>query len=115
MKPSYRTILAESHIAAVAVTLLLLGSFEWAFEALRDPALRALDFVVMSIAILGIPYSSPGLIPWARFQLSATVGMLLYAVISLTAAWLLARWAYGVGPVRCLKVYWVRLKRTTDA
>ena len=56
MRPSLRRVLADSHVAAVAIAVLLLWSLDAAFSALWPPVSRALEFVFTGIAILDIPY-----------------------------------------------------------
>jgi len=58
MKRSLREILADSHIAAVAIAVLLLWTLTLAAWAFRIPLYRATEFAVTAVAIPGIPYSS---------------------------------------------------------
>lgn len=111
MKPTLRAILVESHIPAVTISLLLLWSLQWIYQALLDPLLRAAGYVFNAVAILDIPYSSPGLSFVDQVRIEASAAFLSYALIHLTAAWLLARWAYAMGPFRILNAYWVRWRR----
>jgi hypothetical protein len=64
MKPSLREILADSHIALVAIAVLLIWCFDSGFAALWDPIFSAISSLVTAVAILGLPY-----IP-ARFSFS---------------------------------------------
>ncbi len=111
MKASLRQILADSHISAVAVAVLLLWSLEWGCLALLGALFRALHFLFTAVAILGIPYSSTTLTVEDRFLLITTFSDLFYTCISLGAAWLLSRWVYGVGPLRSLSKYHTRVTR----
>ena len=117
MKSTLREVLAGSHVAAVAIAILLVWSLNSAFEALGGSVLRALGFVITAIAILGTPYPSPGFSPLQRMALANSSELLLltYAAIDLAAAWLLARWIYRMGPVRSLNAYWTRLKGRSHA
>lgn len=99
MKPSLRQVVADSHIAAVAVALLLLWSVMDACLALQDPVARAFHFLATAVAILGIPYFSPG---FSTADLVFSGSYLYLSVVCLAAAWLVSRWAYGMGPVRAL-------------
>jgi hypothetical protein len=110
VKPSHREILADSHIPAVAITVLLFWSVESGLKALLRPFLRAVDFFPTAVAIRGVPYSGPNGIQ-DRILLTTTFVYLFDAVVSLFAAWLLSRWVYGVGPLRCLSKYRTRLAR----
>jgi len=108
VKRSLREILADSHIAAVSIAVLLLWSLIWGFHALWIPLARAANFVFTAVAILGIPYLGPATIV-DRLLLNTTSLFLFNALLSLAAAWLLSRWVYGVGPLRSLSKYRTRL------
>lgn len=110
MKPSLREILADSHIAAVATAVLLLLSLREGIQALWNPLLRAAVFLSTAVAISGIPYIGPYTIV-DRLMLDTTLLFLFNALIDFVAAWLLSRWAYGVGPFRGLSKYRTRLAR----
>lgn len=109
MKPTISEILADSHVSAIAVALLLVWSLEAVMEALRDPVFYAADYLFTAIGILGIPYSSPGFSRWERIITDTSLEYFYFAIIELMAAWLLSRWAYRTGPFRCLNTYWMRL------
>ncbi len=66
MKSSLREILIESHVAAVAIAVLLLGALDWAFQGLAVPLGHVAAYSFTAVAILGIPYSSPGVTPQDR-------------------------------------------------
>jgi hypothetical protein len=53
-----RQILAESHIAAIAIAVLLLRSFESGVHGLGAPLFVVVEFFVSVVAIGGIPYGS---------------------------------------------------------
>jgi len=115
VKRSLREILADSHIAAVAIGVLLLWSLSSAAWAFRIPLYRAAEFAVTAVAILGIPYSSHA---WtgAEQLMLITVGYGLYGtLVSLAGAWLLSRWVYGVGPFQALVESRARLARRNHA
>jgi hypothetical protein len=105
MKLSLRQILADSHIAPVTIAVLLLWSFEGAFRALWEPLSRVVGFLSTAIAIFDIPYFSPTPTLTDRIMLMTALVYLYNAVVSLSAAWFLSRWVYGVGPVRSLTRY----------
>lgn len=115
MKRSLRDALAESHTAAVAIAVLLVWSLDGAFRALWDPAFRAVSFLFTAIAIFDIPYFSPTLTIADWFTLTTTLFYLYSAIISFSAAWLLSRWVYGVGPLRSLMSYRSKLTGRHDA
>ena len=114
VKRSLREVLADSHVAAVAIVVLLLWSMDSAFRALREPLYSALGYLFTAVAILDIPYTSmvwfksPS--PWimAFFYLFSSINCLI-------AAWLLSRWVYGVGPLRSLSKYRGKIRRRKHA
>jgi hypothetical protein len=112
VRPSLRAVLVDSHIAAVAIAVLLVWSLDAGFRALSGPFLRITDFLVTAVAILGIPYFSWTVVD--RLSLGATLDHLFGSILNLAAAWLLSRWAYGTGPVQALGKYRTRLPRRSD-
>jgi hypothetical protein len=113
MKPSLRELLAESHIAAVAIAVLLLWSLDSGFRALWRPLSHVLGFLFTAVAILDMPYFSFGL--EERVILITTFFYLLAALISLAAAWLLSHSVYGRSPLRSLSTYRAKLTRSKNA
>ena len=111
MRPSLREILADTHIAAVAIAVLLLWTLDGAFHALWGPLSSVAGFVFTGVVILDIPYFSPVLSRADRLIVVTTLLYLSSAVISLSAAWLLSRWVFGVGPLCSLSAYRTRLTR----
>jgi hypothetical protein len=115
MKPSLRQVLADSHVSAVAIAILLIWSFDSVLNAFWDPFLNAFSFLVTAVAILGLPYIPPQLSFSQRLMLITSCGSLFNAFSCLAAAWLLSRWVYGMGPVCSLKTYRERLARRRNA
>lgn len=114
MRPSLRQVLADSHVAAVAIALFLLWSLDSAFSAVWPPVFDALSYVFTAIAILDIPYGSLT----AAGRRSMLILGLAYAyscIVSLSAAWLLSKWIYGVGPLRALMSFRGKLRRSNHA
>jgi hypothetical protein len=111
VKTSFREILADSHISAVAIAVLLLWSLELAANALWGPLSVAARFLFTAVAILDIPYHSPTLTRVDRLMWIATGFYLFKASMSLAAGWLLSRWVYGVGPLRSVSKYRANLAR----
>jgi len=109
---SLREILAESHISAVAVAVLLLWSIASGFQALWGPLSHAASFVFTAVAILDIPYFSRTLTIADRFALFSTFSSLFNSLVYLTAAGFLSRWVYGMGPLRSLSKYRTKLARS---
>src|ERR1700726_117456 len=106
---SFAQILAESHISAVAIAVLLVWSFDWGFRALWSLFVPAADFLVTAVEIRGIPYVSSTSI--GRITWTLTLLYFVNTSMSLLAAWFLSCWVYGVGPLRCLSKYRPRRAR----
>lgn len=115
MKPSLREILADSHVAAVTIVVLLLWSIDSAFRALWDPLYAVLSFLFTAVAILDIPYISAGPGIMYRPMWIMTSFYLFSSITCLFTARLLSRWAYGMGPLRSLSQYRVRIGRSPHA
>lgn len=111
MRPSLREILADTHIAAVAIAVLLLWTLDGTFRALWGPLSSVAGFLFTSVAILDIPYFSPVLSRADRLLVFTTLMYLSSAVISFSTAWLLSRWVFGVAPLRSLSAYRAKLTR----
>ena len=102
MKPSLRKILIESHIAAIAIAVLVLGSLEFGFRALCTLLWPVATFLFTTVAIFDIPYFSHTFSPQEQYILMTAVSFFLGALANLGAAWALAYGVYGVGPMRSL-------------
>jgi hypothetical protein len=113
MKRSLREVLVASHVAAVAIALLLVWALAAAFQALIGELCSLLVSLVFTItAMLGGPHnshaaSSPG------YWVVATG--LLQGAICLLAAFLLAQFAFGKNPLRVLRDYWSKLRKGLNA
>lgn len=108
-----REALTESHIAAVAVAVLLFWSLSLVLWGLWAPLYRVGGFLLMAVAILHIPYDS--FTGADRDMLLTTCLYFLYALAYLIAAWVLSRWVYELGPVASLKQIRTELTRRDDA
>ena len=113
VKSSLRKILAESHVAAIAIAVLLIWSFDALFWTFWLPLPRGATFLATAVAIFGVP--SDFFTSGDRVTLIASCGYLFSACCSLAGAWLLSRWVYGVGPLNSLTRYKTRLARRNDA
>jgi len=111
LKPSLREVLAETHVADVAIAWLVLQALESAFWFVLPPIVRAVGFVFMAIAIMGVPYHSNGLDFMDRMQLLEMSLRLVSALAAAASAWVLSRWIYGAGPIRSLSMSWKRVRR----
>jgi hypothetical protein len=107
VRPSLREILADSHVSAVAIAVLLYWSLYWGFNALWSMLARAANFLFTAVAILGIPFGSSTFTGVDRLMLT----FLFNAFVCFAAAWLLSRWVYGTGPLRSLTKCRTRLAR----
>jgi hypothetical protein len=111
VRPTLRAILADSHIAAVAIVVLLIWSVDSGVRAIGPPILSVFSFLVTMVAIRNIPYG------FGIFSLGSLLSQVpafthfLDAVVSLSAAWVLSRWVYKVGPCRSLVECRARLAR----
>jgi hypothetical protein len=115
VRPSLRGVLAESHIAAITIAALLLGAFDSAFRALWGPLVRITEFIVTAIAVRDIPYFDGPLLGVQLLMVDGFLFYFLWAVIGFSAAWLLSRWVFGVGPLRSLGNYRSKLTRRDHA
>jgi hypothetical protein len=111
MKLSLRQTLADSHVSAIAIALLLFWSLKWGIEALWEPFSRLVKFLFTAVAILDIPYVSPTIDVTDRLMFINACFFFFYAISSIAAAWLLSHWVYGEGPFRSLRRY--RLARSS--
>ena len=113
MKPSFRQILADSHVSAIAIAVLLFWSLDSAFWALWGPISRVASFLFTAVAILDIPYVSHNLTLVDRFLWFTTLLHFFDSLVYLAAAELLSYWVYGIGPLRSLATYRTKLARRT--
>jgi hypothetical protein len=102
VKSSVRLVLADSYVAAIAVSVLLLSSIDATFRAVWPIVSQVVTYVFTAIAIFDIPYFSSTFTVADRLTLISTFTYLYGAATSLLAAWLLSRWVCGVGPLRFL-------------
>jgi hypothetical protein len=113
LKPSLRAVLAETHVADLAIAWLVLRALESAFWVVWPPIGRATGFVFMAIAIMDVPYHSSTLDLVGRVELLEMSRSLISALAAAASAWVLSRWMYGVGPIRSLSMSCKRLRRSS--
>jgi hypothetical protein len=111
VKPCLRKVLADSHIAAVAIVVLLAWSLEWMFDAVWTPFFRVSDWVINAIAILGIPSGSGVFGSVNRSTLFVSLVFLCSAATAVAAASILSRWVYGGTTMNTLREYHARIAR----
>lgn len=107
MRNSLRRALIDSHISIVAIAVLLVWSLNSVARALDRLWLPATDYLATVIATLSFPDS-----PYSfgdRVALSLTLWYAFEAIAAAVTAWLLSRWAFGLGPLRTLRGYRTRL------
>ena len=111
MRPTLREVLADSHIAAVAIAVLLIWSLDSGVRAIGPPFLSVVGFLVTMAAIRDIPsgFGTFSLGYW--LSQIPTIIHFLDAVISLSGAWVLSHWVYKMAPCRSLSNCRVRLAR----
>ena len=102
-KTSLRKALVDSHVAAMTVAMLFVMSTGNLVVALRGPALAIGEFLGTAALILDVPNIPHALDPVTRVTLIVSALYLIKALLMFSAAWILSRWAYGFGPVRCLR------------
>jgi hypothetical protein len=103
LKLPIRQALADSNVAAVTIAVLLLWSLDSVFRGLWDPVFDLGVFLFTAVAIWDIPYLSPTTTTTDRAMLIITCSFLYSSIVCVSAAWLLSRWVYGIGPLRCLQ------------
>jgi len=112
---SLRKVLADSHIAAITIAVLLTWSLQWILSALWSPFVLAADIVIDAIGILGIPFGVGHFSFADRLTLIASLSYCLYALTAVAASWLISNWVYGMTPFRTLRAYHAKFARRDDA
>jgi hypothetical protein len=117
VRPTLREVLADSHIAAVAVAVLLVWSIDWGSKALLNLLVLAFEFSDSLLTIASMWWHG-GIIPFGsrdmffdQTLLVTTMKYLFWTVISVGAAWIMSRCVYGVGPLRTLITSRARVAR----
>ena len=116
MKPPLRIVLADSHVAIVAIAMLIFGSTAWLcqlvwFPFSRVPSLLNDVFVFFpDVRYADVQYA------YSRdlrsiFGLQPFFLLLGGAIVYFTAAWALSLWVYGAGPFEALIACHARLRR----
>ena len=119
MKDSLRRVLSDSHVAPIAITLLLARSFFEGIDGLTPPMaysiLGAAIFLIVAVTERELPLISPSLSGTDLLLLSEGLPHLANAAACACAAWLLSRWVYGQGPLRSLRNAWSERSRRSNA
>src|SRR5215813_2576781 len=104
-----RERLADSHVAAVAVAVLLLWSLDAGFRALWAPLTWVTEYLINTIAILDVPSYFVPLTIENRFRLLSSFSYIFAVLCNLASAWSISRWVYGTGPIKALSLCCARL------
>jgi hypothetical protein len=104
MNRSLRQVLADSHVAAATIALLLVWALDTAVRGLWDPVYHV-GILFTAIAIWDIPYLSPSPTTIDRLTLISSCYLFYCSIVSLAAASLLSYWVYRTGPIRLLIAY----------
>lgn len=100
-----RRALAESHVAAVTIAVLILWAANDTFMAVWPFVSRAISFLFRAVAILDIPYFSTVLTAYDRISIVISASYAYSAVLSAIAAALASKWVYGGTPIKVLSLY----------
>lgn len=111
-KPALRTLLAQSHVADVAICALLFRSLDEGIRVIGPPLTHASAFVFTAIAIRDIPYYELGLSHSERVELVQILAHVIACLFAATSAWVFSRWVYQAGPVRGLSERFRTLSRS---
>lgn len=103
VKPSRRKVLADSHVVAVAIAVLLFWSLDSVFSVLCIPLSYA--------AAVSFRTSDLFHLLADRLTIFTAVSYLFNSFVYLAAASLLSHLVFGVGPVKTLSTYRRRFSR----
>lgn len=97
MNSSLRAVLRESHVAIIAIAVLLAQGVLWLLHLVGFPADEGIGILVDSINY-----------PYARQDFSRVFSPQLFwlaiseAIPCFVVAWILSEWVFGVGPIDAL-------------
>jgi hypothetical protein len=94
--------LAESHIADVAIVVLLISSLNSGVRGIGLVLFPVLDFLVTAVAIRGIPSGSGTFSSGFLLSQMSTFNRFLNAFIALSAASALSQWIHKLWPFQVL-------------
>ncbi len=100
MNRSLRDVLAESHIAAVAIAILVFWALVAAIRGILPLIVHAVAYLFTAVAILDVPSFSVGL--YERILVLKMCYGLFGASVTFAVAWLLSIWTYRVAPFQAL-------------
>ena len=99
MKSCLRSALADSHVSTIALSVLLVWALDLFFRGVWRPLATVAEFLATAIAIRGIPYSSGRFTSQDMIFLAWMLSYIVNASLTVSAAWLLSKWVYGIGPI----------------
>jgi hypothetical protein len=121
VQASLRRVLIDSHVAAVAIAILIILSLNAAIMALWGFANDVLYYLAAEaagkppFAHLNLAHATPYILSNMLTNLPVRLSILVSALVCILAAWMLSRWTYGVGPLRTLGSYRDKLSRKIHA
>jgi|GEM_PF-1043269 hypothetical protein len=115
MKGRLSQVLADSHVAAVSIGVLLMWTIDAVCRGLWDPLYKFSAFLLSAIAIWDIPYipSRPSF--GDRLMLLASAHFLYSAFACILGSLLVSYAVYATGPIRSLTACRNELIRRKDA
>ncbi|HEY0701738.1 MAG TPA: hypothetical protein VGD60_03130 [Candidatus Acidoferrales bacterium] len=105
--PALREMLADSYVAAVAILVMLLWTFDWIIRGLVQVVPDAAMYLATIAAIRGVP-ADP--VIFRAHREIALIYFLLASSIAIGAG-LLSQWVYGASPFRSLQLQRERFTR----
>ena len=102
VKFSLRKTLADSHVSAVAIAVLLFWSLDNIFWAVWPAPSRGVGFLFTAVAILDIPYFSSNPAHHGSFRVIPDVAMLFQFTRLSGRSVRTVSLVYGTGPLRSL-------------
>jgi hypothetical protein len=115
---SLRKVLADSHVAPVAIALLMGWSLVEGIDGLTPPIFYAIVgailFLATAVAEREMPSNPFRLNGYDLLIISQYLPHLVNGATYAAAAWLLSQWVYGQGPIRCLRTTWSEIIRRSN-
>jgi hypothetical protein len=119
VKTSLRTILAESHVAPIAIAILMAQAIVEIFVGLATPIRLMLVnptvFFILWISERELPSTSILGDRADLFLLIDSIPNLFYSLAFAVAAWVLSRLIYGRGPIESLRYVGSQFSRRMNA
>jgi Na+/H+-translocating membrane pyrophosphatase len=115
MLASLRKTLVHSHVAAIAIAVLLFVAVDNLFGALAYPVFQATLFIITGIAERELPYIPHHLNGAIYLEYLGSIVGFLHAFVALAGACLISFWSYGENPIRALITLRESLLRNSHA